>query len=56
MKIKDNILLNEIDNVDNIEIIPYTLSICIFLGIILYVIGFPFSFYLIYLFQMHNLE
>ena len=46
----DNIILNEIENIDNIEIIPYTLSICIFLGIILYIFGFPFSFYLIYLF------
>ena len=50
----DNILLNEIDNIDNIEIIPYTLSICIFLGIILYVVGFPFSFYLIYLFIKYH--
>ena len=43
------LLLNNLENSDNIAIIPYTISICIFLGIILYLIGFPFSFYLIYI-------
>ena len=45
----NTLLLNDLENSDNIAIIPYTLSICIFLGIILYLIGFPFSFYLIYI-------
>lgn len=55
-KISDNnILLNELENADNIAIIPYTLSICIFLSIILYLIGLPFSFYLIYILLRNNI-
>ena len=50
----NSILLNELENSDNIATIPYTLSICIFLGIILYLIGFPFSFYLIYILFQNN--
>ena len=46
--INNNISLREIENADNIGLIPYTLSIGIFLNIILYVFGFPCSFYLIY--------
>ena len=46
--INNNISLKEIENADNIGLIPYTLSIGIFLNIILYVFGFPCSFYLIY--------
>ena len=42
------IFLKEIENADNIGLIPYTLTICIFLNIILYIFGFPCSFYLIY--------
>jgi hypothetical protein len=45
--INNNISLKEIENADNIGLIPYTLSIGIFLNIILYVFGFPCSFYLI---------
>ena len=52
--ISNNLLLNDLENFDNIEIIPYTLTICIFLGIILYLIGFPFSFYLIYILSYNN--
>ena len=50
----NSILSNELENSDNIATIPYTLSICIFLGIILYLIGFPFSFYLIYILFQNN--
>ena len=46
--INNKISLREIENADNIGLIPYTLSIGIFLNIILYVFGFPCSFYLIY--------
>ena len=46
--INNNISLREIESADNIGLIPYTLSIGIFLNIILYVFGFPCSFYLIY--------
>ena len=49
----NNILFNELENADNITIIPYTLTICIFLSIILYLIGFPFSFYLIYILRQN---
>ena len=42
------IFLKEIENADNIGLIPYTLSLCIFLNIILYIFGFPCSIYLIY--------
>ena len=37
-----------IENTDNISVIAYTLTISIILNIILYLIGFPISFYLIY--------
>ena len=50
----NSILLNELDNSDNIAIIPYTLTICIFLGIILYLFGFIFSFYLFYILLRNN--
>ena len=50
----NSILSNELENSDNIATIPYTLSISIFLGIILYLIGFPFSFYLIYILFQNN--
>ena len=50
----NTILLNELENSDNISTIPYTLSICIFLGIILYLIGLPFSIYLIYILFQNN--
>ena len=44
----------EIENADNIGIIPYTLTICIFLNIILYIFGFPCSFYLLYFLLKNN--
>ena len=53
--INNNISLREIENADNIGLIPYTLSIGIFLNIILYVFGFPCSFYLIYCLVKNNI-
>ena len=46
--------LSDLENSDNIAVIPYTLTITIFLGIILYLLGFPFSFYLIYIMIRNN--
>ena len=44
----DNFLTQILQNADNISMIPYTFSICVLLTIILYVVGFPISWYLIY--------
>lgn len=44
---EDNFLTQLLQNADNISMIPYTLTICVLLTIILYVIGFPISWYLI---------
>ena len=44
----------ELQGADNIGLIPYTLTICIFLNIILYVVGFPCSFYLLYFLIKNN--
>ena len=44
----DNFLTQILQNADNISMVPYTFSICVLLTIILYVVGFPISWYLIY--------
>ena len=45
---EDNIFTQMLENADNISMIPYTFTICVLLTIILYVVGFPFSWFLIY--------
>ena len=44
---EENFLNQILENANNISIINYTLTISIFLTILLYVLGLPFSFYLI---------
>lgn len=52
---EDNILSQILENADNISMIPYTLTICVLLTIILYVVGFPFSWFLIYTLLKNNI-
>jgi len=44
----DNFLSQILQNADNISLVPYTFTLCVLLTIILYVAGFPVSWYLIY--------
>ena len=44
----DNFLSQILQNSDNISMISYTFTLCVLLTIILYVAGFPVSWYLIY--------
>lgn len=51
----DNFLTEILQNADRISMIPYTFSICILLTILLYLFGFPFSWYLIYALICNNI-
>jgi hypothetical protein len=44
----DNFLSQILQNADNISMVSYTFTLCVLLTIILYVAGFPVSWYLIY--------
>ena len=44
----DNFLSQILQNADNISMVSYTFTFCVLLTIILYVAGFPVSWYLIY--------
>lgn len=52
---EDNFLSQILQNADNISMIPYTSTICVILTIILYVFGFPLSWYLIFGLIKHNI-
>ena len=49
---ENQLLLNE--KVDTVSLLPYTLTITIILTILFYILGFPFSFYLIYTLLKNN--
>ena len=51
----DNFLTEILQNADRISMIPYTFSICVLLTILLYLFGFPFSWYLIYALICNNI-
>ena len=51
----DNFLTEILQNADRISMIPYTYSICILLTILLYLFGFPFSWFLIYTLISNNI-
>ena len=50
----DNFLSQILQNADNISLIPYTFTICVLLTILLYVSGFPISWYLICTLILNN--
>ena len=50
----DNFLFQNLQNADNISLIPYTFTICVLFTIILYIGGFPISWYLIYTMILNN--
>ena len=51
----DNFLSQILENANNISMIPYTFSICVLFTIILYLTGFPLSWYLIYSLMKNNI-
>ena len=52
---EDNFLSEILQNADRISMIPYTFSIFVLLTILLYLFGFPFSWYLLYALINNNI-